>query len=173
MDLKALDPYFRDANGTIIGLVSTGILMPSKENPYRMQFGGEVLKDFDEQSGLLASKFFSNDALHVSEMVIFKRPVFAGHSFYSIYRVIKSSPGFVMIYGEIRSQPLGSSSPSPDDDPVCYSGLALCAMVDKQNGKIIKDRMPTVTLPTDWVREEIKEIGENFFNLQKQFAKLL
>ena len=43
MNQKIPSPFLLDCAGHTIGLVSTGILMPHQENPYRMEFGGEVL----------------------------------------------------------------------------------------------------------------------------------
>ena len=173
MNGSALDPFIRDENGKIIGLVSTGILMPAQENHYRMQFGGEVLKIFDELSGELAGKFVAGDALHTSELVLFSYPVYAGQSYTTSFQVVKIFPGFVLIYGEVKASSIGGSVDRSKDEVVRYSGFAVCAVVNKETGKIVKDGMPDVVFPQNWFPEEYLNIGERFFELQRDYAKLV
>jgi hypothetical protein len=167
-----LSPFVKDGNGNVVGLSSTGILMPTQENPYRMLFGGVVLTSFDELSGLLAGLFFRGHALHVSELVGFHNPVFTGHSVYSVFQVIDVKLGFALIYGRVYSQPLGVK---PVDatamDKVSYDGYAVCAMVDSETKKIIRESMPILALPDGWISSEILEIGQEYFALQRRLAK--
>jgi|GEM_PF-1575859 len=174
MDSNSLSPFLCDSAGNVIGLVSTGILMPHQENPYRMEFGGEVLKSFDELSGLLAGRLFGGDALHLSELVLFRRPVFTGYSYQTVFRVVSVRGGVALIYGEVRSTPLHTVNIDPvADQQVRYAGLAVCAHVDHANGKIIRTASPTVILPTEWVSDSVRQIGEEYFELQRRMAKLL
>ncbi len=170
MKQNVIDPFIRDENNLIIGLTAPAILMPSQENPYKMRFGGEVLKSFDELSGLLAGHFFGGHALHVAELVLFKKPVFTGHTYISTFQVIVSKPGFVTMLGTVRSQEIGSPELSQD---IRYAGLAICAKVDNTSGKIIKENNPSPIFPENWVDTEIVEKAQTFFNFQKELSKLL
>ncbi len=174
MDSANLSPFLYDSVGNVIGLVSTGILMPHQENPYRMEFGGEVLKSFDELSGLLAGRLFGGDALHLSELVLFRRPIFTGYSYQTVFRVVSVRDGIALIYGEVRSTPLHTvTADSAADLQVRYAGLAVCAHVDHTNGKIVRDASPIVILPTEWVSDSVRQIGAEYFELQRRMAKLL
>lgn len=167
-------PFLFDSSGHTIGLVSAGILMPHQENPYRMQFGGEVLESFDELSGLLAGRLFRGDALHLSELVLFRRPIFTGYSYQTIFRVLEVSGGVTVIYGEVRSMPLHAVSADPvEDEQVRYAGFAACAHVDHVSGKIIRDSSPIVTLPELWVSADIAAAAQEYFVLQRRLAKLI
>ena len=161
MEKNIIEPFKKDKNGTIIGLANSRILMPAHENPYKMQFGGEVLKSFDEESGLLAGMFFGAHALHVSESVVFIKPVYTGHVYIQTFQVIKAHDGFVTMLGCVRSQEIGNPELSTD---IRYAGVAIAAMVDKKTAKIIRDK---------WISAEMLEAIEEMFRLQKKFRKLL
>lgn len=161
--MKKLSSFIlHPVTGKRIGLVSTGILMPDQTNHLRIQFGGEVLKKFDELSGELAG-LYCGSVVHASELVIFSNPLFVGKPYEFEIRVIFTTDRFVVLLVLVRD--------AEHPDTLCYGGFATCAKIDGE-GKSIAD-VPPFDAPAGWTEPETVALAREYFELQKKANKHL
>lgn len=135
--------FKKDANGRVIELSSVVVLSPSRENSFKILFGGNVLTSMDEISGNLATLFVGSPdrcGMHVGEAVLFEEPIETGEIGMVVARVAYGTEKIIVVYIAVY----GGKPQEPNNFTLRYEGFGLCAVFDltDPNRAIVRDLDP-------------------------------
>lgn len=129
--------FERDASGRVVRLRKAFILFPSQENHSHMLFGGKVLENMDELSGMLATAATGHQAVHVGQEVFFRKPISTGESAIAVAELQVVTEKLIGIHIAVH----GGDLRHPDQFSLRYEGIAICVALDAQ-GTMIRTLTP-------------------------------